>query len=185
MKNALLRRKTRRPHNQPSSATTWLPTWLLSVVVAIVLYELLIRQEFITHRHLSDIGDWIAQAVVHAIVNGGTWTDVQLRKYTANESAEAIVLLRAGYATLRRFARFLSLSKGQGFRFARFLSLPPVVPTNTATNTPVLFKREVGKSPASFLFIRAIPWVLTHPHGNSYACRAEFSEISLYSKVNL
>ena len=49
----------------------------------------------------------------------------------------------------------------------------------------VLFKREVGKSPASFLFIRAIPWVLTHPHGNSYACRAEFSEISLYSKVNL
>jgi hypothetical protein len=49
----------------------------------------------------------------------------------------------------------------------------------------LLFKREVGKSPASFLFIRAIPWVLTHPHGNSYACRAEFSEISLYSKVNL
>ena len=25
----------------------------------------------------------------------------------------------------------------------------------------MLFKREVGKSPASFLFIRAIPWVLT------------------------
>ena len=49
----------------------------------------------------------------------------------------------------------------------------------------VLFEREVGKSPASFLFIRAIPWVLTHPHGNSYACRAEFSEISLYSKINL
>ena len=83
MKNALLRRKTRRPHNQPSSATTWQSTWLPLAVVAIVLCELLNRQEFITHRHLSDIGDWIVQAVVHAIVNGGTWTVVQLRKYTA------------------------------------------------------------------------------------------------------
>ena len=137
MKNALLRRKTRRPHNQPSSATTWQSTWLLLAVVAIALCELLNRQEFITHRHLSDIGDWIVQAVVHAIVNGGTWTVVQLRKYTANELAGTIVLLRAGHATQRRFARFLSLSKGQGFRFARFLSLPPVVPTDTTTNTPV------------------------------------------------
>ena len=134
MKNALLRRKTRRPHNQPSSATTWQSTWLLLAVVATALC---VRQEFITHRHLSDIGDWIAQTVGHAIVNGGTWTVVQLRKYTANESAEAIVLLRAGHATLRRFARFLSLSKEQGFHFARFLSLPPVVPTDTTTNTPV------------------------------------------------
>ena len=57
MKNALLRRKTRRPYKQPPTATTWQPTWLFSVAVLVALYAcqlclILICQEFTTHQHL-------------------------------------------------------------------------------------------------------------------------------------
>ena len=97
MKNALLRRKTRRktgrPHKQPSPATTWQPTWLFSVAVLVALCACLILncQEFTTHQHLSDIEEWIGHAYTH---------------FTVNDAARIIVLLRAMYGTLRCAARW-------------------------------------------------------------------------------
>ena len=108
MKNALLRRKTRRktgrPHKQPSPATTWQPTWLLSVAALVALCVCLILncQEFTTHQHLSDIEEWIGHAYTH---------------FTVNDAAGTIVLLRAMYGTLRCATRW------KRWNFPRWTSL--------------------------------------------------------------